>query len=106
VLELAVENPKPGEWVWIVGDEYASQPQVQRLRPLQVVKAESDGHLVFLPHKKFQTRGFSGAPIINSRKEVVAVYGGRREIQPDGSYTSLWGVSAEGVRAHLAKSKK
>lgn len=106
VLSLAAENPTPGQWVWVVGDEYASRPPAQRAFPLQVVSAESNGDLALVPHKKFDTRGFSGAPIVDAHMTVVGVYGGRRGIQPDGSYTSLWGVSAEGVRSHLARSKK
>ncbi len=106
LLSLAAENPKPGQWVWVVGDEYPSRPRGQRALPLQVVSAESNGDLALVPHKKFDTRGFSGAPIVDSHMAVVGVYGGRRGIQPDGSYTSLWGVSAEGVRSHLARSKK
>jgi len=110
VLKLAAKDPEPGEWVWLVGDENDHSPQQQRLFPIRVLdKRKTDAgftDFVFRPTRQIKTSGFSGAPIINAQMEVVAVFGGRLGIHPDGTYDALWGATASCVREHLERSKK
>jgi hypothetical protein len=107
VLALATDDAKEGEWVWIVGDEATSANVQQRLFPAQVMGPPDEvGFLALRPAKAFETNGFSGAPIVNGKSEVVGVYNGRLDIRPDGSYAGFYCIGAKALRAHLEKSKK
>lgn len=71
-LDLAPANPAMGEWVWLVGDVFDHEPQTQRLFPGKVMLA-SDQKTLIKFEKPFELRAFSGAPLINSQKQVVGL---------------------------------
>lgn len=95
-LPLAGERPRMGEWLWLIGDEVEHKPQTQRLYPVKVVQVdEKSGKLYFKTPVELQ--GFSGAPLINSRREVVGllIAGGG----PVGFFNP-----AESIRKRLSES--
>ena len=100
-LPLALRNPRLGEWVWVVGDRYDSQPPAQRLFPARVMSPAPNQMLVRF-RDDFEVRGFSGAPLINQRGEVVGVLIGSGAgvriglANPVSNIRRL--LSAEGVR--------
>jgi hypothetical protein len=71
-LELASKSARPGEWVWLVGDVYNHEPQQQRLFAGQVLVSGSGGTVVRF-RQQFPLRGFSGAPVINAKKQVIGI---------------------------------
>ena len=71
-LELAPANPKLGEWVWLVGDIVDHEPQTQTLFPAQVLGATDKKLSVKFP-SAIELQAFSGAPLINSQKQVVGI---------------------------------
>ena len=71
-LDLATANPKLGEWVWLVGDIVDHEPQTQTLFPAQVFGA-SDKRLSVKFPASIRLQAFSGAPLINSQKQVVGI---------------------------------
>jgi hypothetical protein len=87
-LDLAPGNPAMGEWVWLVGDVFDHEPQTQRLFPARVILV-SDKKTLIKFDKSFELRAFSGAPLINGKKQVVGLLiGGTSElgiINPAGS---------------------
>jgi hypothetical protein len=95
-LNLAREKPQLGEWVWLVGDEFQHQPQAQRLFPAQVGPGNDRSGTVRFP-KPVELQGFSGAPLVNSKQEVIGILisGGG----PIGIYNP-----AESIRQRLRES--
>jgi hypothetical protein len=87
-LDLAPGNPSMGEWIWLVGDEVDHEPQKQRLFPGRVVIASDKKTLVTFKDR-FRLQAFSGAPLINAKKQVVGLLIGGTEgagiINPAGS---------------------
>ena len=74
-LNLANEDPKKNEWVWIVGLE-GGQRGPQKLYRCKVTGAESGG-VTLNQLDRFQLRGFSGGPVLNSQGQLVgSVLGG------------------------------
>lgn len=71
-LSLAAENPKFGDWVWLVGDVFDHEPQTQRLFAARVWSTADEGAAIRF-QERFPLRAFSGAPVINERKEVVGL---------------------------------
>lgn len=71
-LDLATKDPALGEWVWLVGDPFSHQPETQRLFPGHVALATPTGTGIRFVDK-FELQGFSGAPLINARKQVVGI---------------------------------
>ncbi len=71
-LPLAAANPKFGDWVWLVGDVFDHEPQTQRLFAGRVWRSHDEGTMIRL-QERFPLRAFSGAPVINERKEVVGL---------------------------------
>lgn len=71
-LELAPANPGLGEWVWLVGDVFDHEPQTQRLFPGRAMLV-SDGQALVKFEESFPLRAFSGAPLINAKKQVVGL---------------------------------
>lgn len=77
-LELAPGNPAMGEWIWLVGDVVDHEPQKQRLFPGRVLIVSDKKTLVtFKDH--FTLQAFSGAPLINAKKQVVGLLIGGTE---------------------------
>jgi hypothetical protein len=74
-LPLAAEDPKRNEWVWVVGQEAGRRGQ--RLMRCKVTGTESGG-ITLEQHDPFKLQGFSGAPVVNAKGEVVAVVLGGR----------------------------
>jgi S1-C subfamily serine protease len=75
VLRLAAEDPKKNEWVWVAGQEFGRRGQ--RLLRCKVTGAESGG-VSMVQHDPFKLPGFSGAPVVNAKGEVVGmVLGGQ-----------------------------
>jgi hypothetical protein len=72
VLKLAARNPGVGEWVWLVGDEYKSNPPALRPYPARVMDVDGNG-LELQTANVFDLTGFSGAPIVNAKSEVVGI---------------------------------
>lgn len=72
VMKLAARNPRAGEWVWLVGDEYKNNPQSLRPYPAQVTGVDENGLELRLANS-FDLTGFSGAPVVNSKSEVVGI---------------------------------
>jgi hypothetical protein len=71
-LDLAPANPAMGEWVWLVGDVFDHEPQTQRLFPGKVMIV-SDKKTLIKFDDSFELRAFSGAPLINEKKQVVGL---------------------------------
>lgn len=71
-LDLAPGNPAMGDWVWLVGDIYDHEPQTQRLFPGKVLMV-SDQKTLIKFESPFELRAFSGAPLINGKKQVVGL---------------------------------
>jgi len=100
-LNLAAGNPRTGEWVWMIGDVFDHEPQTQRLFPAQVLTVSDAGTTVKF-QTSFQLRAFSGAPLINARREVVGLLisggenGGIGIINPAGSIRKR--LSESGIR--------
>lgn len=97
VLPLAEKDPKMGEWVWLVGDEFKSQPQRQRLFPAQVGIVNLNGGWLRLK-TPVELSGFSGAPVVNGKGEVVGILIG-------GSDAGAIMNSAEGIRHRLMENR-
>lgn len=88
-LPLAERNPGFGEAVWLVGDVVTHEPQVQRLFPARVMVASPEGTAIRF-QEEFPLQAFSGAPVINARREVVGLLiagggGGMGIINPAGT---------------------
>jgi hypothetical protein len=75
-LKLAAEDPKRNEWVWVVGQEFGRRGQ--RLMRCKVTGTESNG-ITLEQHDPFKLQGFSGAPMLNAKGEVVGMVLGGRE---------------------------
>lgn len=67
VLELAVDEPKAGDWVWIVGQQGEQPLKFYRARVTQVVS----GTMVMTQFDRFDPTGFSGGPVVNAEGKVV-----------------------------------
>jgi Trypsin-like peptidase domain len=75
VLALATEDPKRNEWVWVVGQEMKGRG-AGRLYRCKVTGTETGG-ILLEQDERFELRGFSGAPVVNEKGQVVgAVLGG------------------------------
>jgi len=75
ILPLGTEDLKRNEWVWVVGQEMNRRGS-GRLFRCKVTGAESGG-MVLEQQERFDVRGFSGAPVVNEKGQVVgAVLGG------------------------------
>lgn len=97
VLDLATSNPRMGEWVWLVGDEISHKPQTQRLFPARVtIVTDQVGVLNF--ERAFELQAFSGAPLVNAKKQVVGLL-----IGGDGDRTGTFNPVA-GIRKRLVES--
>jgi hypothetical protein len=72
VLPLAEGAPSRGDWLWLVGDVAAREPQQERLFPGYVVIASRRGALVKF-REPFSLQAFSGAPLVNRQGEVAGI---------------------------------
>jgi S1-C subfamily serine protease len=68
-LTLAAEDPKKNEWVWVTGLEVA-QRGPQKFFRAKVTGAEQGG-VTLRQEDRFQLRGFSGDPVLNTQGQVV-----------------------------------
>ena len=79
VLPLATEDLKRNEWVWVVGQEMG------RRGAGRTVSVQGDGVRVEAALNSSSTarnsncRGFSGAPVVNAKGQVVGIVLGGRE---------------------------
>lgn len=71
-LALAQQNPKKNEWVWILGQEAKQKKKPEEAFLCKVTDTSGDA-LVIVPQSAFDLRAFSGAPVINSAREVVGI---------------------------------
>jgi len=67
VLELAADDPKAGDWVWIVGQQGDQPLKFYRARLTQVVS----GTMLMNQFDRFDPTGFSGGPVVNAEGQVV-----------------------------------
>jgi Trypsin-like peptidase domain len=75
VLPLATEDLKRNEWVWVIGLEMSRRGS-GRLFRCKVTGTQSGG-IILEQQERFELRGFSGAPVVNEKGQVVgAVLGG------------------------------
>jgi len=75
VLPIATEDPRRNEWVWVIGQEMKGRG-AGRLYRCKVTGTETGG-ILLEQNERFELRGFSGAPIVNEKGQVVgAVLGG------------------------------
>ncbi len=92
-LTLASKNPGMGEHVWIVGDEVTSATEAQRQYHARVVGSDARS-LSLMLDSRWELQGFSGAPVINARAEVVGILIG-------GGTRSAICNPVESIRKHL-----
>jgi hypothetical protein len=67
VLELAEQEPKANDWVWVVGQQPGKQLLFYRSKVTQVL----GGTMVFDQFDRFNPQGFSGGPVVNAEGKVV-----------------------------------
>lgn len=72
VMALAAGNPSAGEWVWLIGDTFDHEPETQRLFPGRVLVVDDNSTVVKL-EQSLSLTGFSGAPVVNVKREVVGL---------------------------------
>ena len=97
-LDLSATNPRLGEWVWLVGDVVDHQPQTQRLFPARVMVASDKGTMVKF-ESSFRLQAFSGAPLVNVKREVAGILIGGSE---EGGMAVI--NPAASIRRRLAES--
>jgi V8-like Glu-specific endopeptidase len=66
-LELAAEDPKVNEWVWVVGQEPGKAMQFYRAK----VTRSKQGTVEIRQHDRFNPHGFSGGPVLSADGKVV-----------------------------------
>ena len=67
VLELAAEEPKAGQWVWVAGAESGKSFALYLTKVTKV----KGGTMMMQQHAKFAPRGFSGGPVFSADGKVV-----------------------------------
>ncbi len=97
ILYLAKANPKSGDNVWIVGDKFNSYTNKQRLWPAIVIQV-TPRYIALELLKDLDISGFSGAPVINCKKEIVGML---TSIQSGLVYI----VSVANIRHHLKENQ-
>jgi hypothetical protein len=73
VLEIAKASPKVGDRLSLVGCPYAENDCVQNIYPGSVASVSDNRITMKLDDNGFSLAGFSGAPVLDRRGEVVGV---------------------------------
>jgi hypothetical protein len=82
ILRLARACPAAGETVWLLAEVWGGAPRTQRLHSATVLSAGRDALLFTYDNTRLDLRATSGAPIIDSRGEVVGI-NVNVELRPD-----------------------
>ena len=77
VLSVAKAPIETGEIYYLIGCPYAESDCRQNAYPMKANKINSNNVVFELDPPSLNTRGFSGAPILNEKGEVVAAYAGK-----------------------------
>jgi hypothetical protein len=71
---LAAASPAKGERVWLAASLYEGAPPTQRLHPATIIEIDENGDLIYrFENPKLSIRATSGAPVLNTASEVVAI---------------------------------
>jgi V8-like Glu-specific endopeptidase len=71
-LKFAKVLPKNGEKCWIAGCEFTSEIKEQHMYECKKINDEN-GIMKIAPKDTVHLSGFSGAPVLNSRSEVIGI---------------------------------
>jgi S1-C subfamily serine protease len=101
ILRLARACPAAGETVWLLAEVWGGAPRTQRLHSATVLSAGRDALLFTYDNTRLDLRATSGAPIIDSRGEVVGI-NVNVELRPD----ALVGIAVpvESIRQVLSRA--
>jgi hypothetical protein len=70
-VPIGTEDPKRNEWLWVAGMEMGRRGS-GRLFRCKVTDGDSNG-ITLQQFDEFELRGFSGAPLLNAKGEVVGI---------------------------------
>jgi hypothetical protein len=93
VLELAANDPKVNEWVWVAGAEGGKS---YALYLAKVTKVKG-GTLMMQQHAKFAPRGFSGGPVLSADGKVVG-----NLLAADPGSGQMAGAAASNIRKRIS----
>jgi hypothetical protein len=100
ILTIATTEPKVFDQLFIIGCPYEETKCTQNIYPL-LYRGMNGTQLMFTwPNKNVSSKGFSGAPIVNAKGEVVATYVGYTGKQAPYDYLG------ESINAELARFDK
>lgn len=86
-VPIGTEDPKRNEWVWVAGMEMGRRGSGRFFR-CTVVDGDSNG-ITLKQFDEFELRGFSGAPLLNAKGEVVGIVLGGKSTTVLCSKTSV-----------------
>jgi S1-C subfamily serine protease len=86
-VPIGTEDPKRNEWVWVAGMEMGRRGS-GRLFRCTVIDGDSNG-ITLKQFDEFDLRGFSGAPVLNAKGEVVGILLGGKSTTVLCSKTSV-----------------
>ena len=93
ILELAANDPKVNEWVWVAGAEGGKSFALYLAKVTKV----KGGTMMLQQHAKFAPRGFSGGPVRSADGKVVG-----NMLAADPSSGQMAGATASNIRKRIS----
>lgn len=93
ILELAANDPKVNEWVWVAGAEGGKSYSLYLAKVTKV----KGGTLMMQQHAKFAPRGFSGGPVLSADGKVVG-----NMLAADPNSGQMAGATAGTIRKRIS----